>query len=138
VAHTLVEYGTARVRVNTLTLEAAVASLARAVSDGVDARISDWLCRWTRQVQQYGVAYFHLELDELLADETVRRGFLALLSDAQAWVESQGAEVPADAIHSAIGGDHWSDVRLSGWPTAETVGLLSRLREMILSAHRSC
>ncbi|MEQ1571302.1 MAG: hypothetical protein ABMA64_37085 [Myxococcota bacterium] len=120
---------------NTLTLEATVAALVWAGSDRVDARISHWLHRWAPQVQQYGVAYFHLDLDELLADETVRRGFLALLSDAQAWVETQGAEVPADAILSAIGGDHWADVRLSGWPTAEIVGLLSRLREMILSAN---
>jgi hypothetical protein len=111
-----------------------VASLSRSTAEGVvvDSRIADWLTRWTQQVGLYGVAYFHLELDELLSDESVRQEFVTLLRMACEWVRAQGAEVPSAVIHSEVGGDHWLNPRVSGWPTTETAGLLHRIREMVL------
>jgi len=133
-AHALIEFGTKRVRFNNLTIEASIASIShytRSNEATTSDAIGQWITRWEEQILLYGVACFHLELDELLKPDKVRAEFVELLTNTKTWVIAQGEHVPALIIHNIVGGEHWLHPKLHGWSTKSIGKLLTDLKNMI-------
>lgn len=135
--HALVEYGSGRIRVNTLSLEAAMAVLAHVVRSNKfepSPALSEWLILWVEQVSLYGVAYFHLDLDRLLADDAVLQEFLRLLAEGIAWTSAQGEVLPSSFIYEVVGGEHWKQANMKGWASEHVIRTLTDLRRLINEA----
>lgn len=136
-SHALIEIGKGKVRVNTLTIEAAIAALAQVVLSGAfvpGEALANWISRWQSDVGLYGLAHYNLGLDELLEDNEVRQEFLCLIDAATAWAGANGETIPAHLIYSMVGGKHWLDAQVEGRPVEYVVRLLRDIREMVARA----
>jgi hypothetical protein len=94
-----------------MVLAAAIAALRLGATEALPPPIEVWLVRWLRDVYDYGVEYYDLELDELLRTSELRTAFLDAIRSARRWVEAQGVLVSGQVIQRLVSPSSvWKDM----------------------------